>query len=74
MGVTEETTVSDVTLNGAQVSSLLAIIESVVTGKLPRDSAMQIIITAFNVSEAKADGMLGSVGRGFEPVMEEEVG
>jgi hypothetical protein len=74
-GVTEDVSVSDVTMNGAQVSSLLTVIENVVNGSLPRDSAMQIIMTAFNVPEQKADSILGSVGRGFTPatVVEEEV-
>ena len=59
--------VSAVTLNGAQVSSLLSIIEQVSLGALPRETALQIIVTSFNVEEAKADKLLGTVGRGFVP-------
>lgn len=61
------TPVSAVTLNGAQVSSLLEVIQNVSQGVLPRDSALQIISTAFNLTEEKANLILGSVGRGFKP-------
>jgi len=69
---TAEVPVAAVTLNGAQVSSLLEIIQSVSTGLLPRDTALQIISMAFNLSTEKADLVLGSVGRGFEPDPETE--
>ena len=59
--------VSAVTLNGAQVSSLLSIIEQVSGGTLPRETAVQLIVTSFNVTEQKADELLGPVGRGFVP-------
>tara|TARA_R110002020_G_scaffold171937_2_gene362041 strand:+ start:18295 stop:20031 length:1737 start_codon:yes stop_codon:yes gene_type:complete len=64
--------VSAVTLNGAQVSSLLEVIQNVSTGLLPRDSALQIISTAFNLTEDKANSILGSVGRGFTPQVQED--
>lgn len=47
-------------MNGAQVASLLEIVESVSTGKLPRESALVIIQTAFSVSAETADSLLGS--------------
>jgi HK97 family phage portal protein len=53
-------------LNGAQVSSLLEVITSVVNGQLPRDSALNIIMVAFNVDQAQAEEILGDVGEGFE--------
>ena len=59
--------VAAVTLNGAQVASLLEIISQVVNGLLPRESAQNIIQTSFNVSAEVADGLLGSVGQGFVP-------
>ena len=62
-----EVPVAAVTLNGAQVSSLLEIIQNVSGGMLPRGTALQIISMAFNLSTEKADLILGSVGRGFEP-------
>jgi len=76
--VDEEVKVADVTMNGAQVTSLLTIIQSVAEGMLPRESALNIIVTAFSVPEEKADSMLGEVGRSFkqtpavEKVVEEE--
>ncbi len=54
-------------LNGAQVESLLTVIGQVVAGQLPRDSALEIIRTAFNVDRATAEALLGEVGRGFVP-------
>lgn len=67
-----EVPVAAVTLNGAQVSSLLEIIQSVSQGLLPRDSAVQIISMAFNLSTDKADLILGTVGQGFQPQAETE--
>ena len=59
--------VAAVTMNGAQVSSLLEIIANVTSGALPRDSAIQIISIAFNLTTEKADQVLGEVGRGPKP-------
>ncbi|MAB56872.1 MAG: hypothetical protein CL524_04905 [Aequorivita sp.] len=64
--------VAAVTMNGAQVSSLLEIIASVSAGTLPRGSAIQIISIAFNLSTDKADQVLGEVGRGPKPEAVEE--
>lgn len=64
------TPVSAVTLNGAQVSSLLEIIQNVAQGVLPRDSGVEIIATAFNLSRDKADSIMGSVGGSFVPTEE----
>jgi len=73
-GVGEDVPVAAVTLNGAQVSSLLSIIEQVVSGQLPRGSAIEIIQTAFNVDRARADSIMGTVGRGFVPEQGSEDG
>ena len=64
--------VSAVTLNGAQVSSLLSIIEQVSAGTLPRETAVQLIVTSFNVTEETADNLLGPVGRAPVPQTETE--
>jgi hypothetical protein len=56
----------DTALNGAQVTALLEVIASVVLGELPRESAVEVISTAFPVDRDAADRMLGTVGRGFE--------
>ena len=65
--------VASVTLNGAQITSLLTVIESVTGKTLPRDTATNIIATAFNMDRSKASELLGTVGRGFEPASEEEI-
>jgi hypothetical protein len=54
-------------LNGAQVSSLLEVITSVVNGQVPRESAVAIIQAAFNQPREVAESMLGDIGRGFAP-------
>jgi hypothetical protein len=63
----QEPAVQDTALNGAQVDALAALIGQVAAGQLPRDSALEIIIAAFNKDRSTADRMLGSVGRGFVP-------
>lgn len=62
-----DTPLASTAFNGAQVTSLLEVITQVVDGQLPRDAAINIIITAFNVTSVVAEGMLGDVGQGFEP-------
>ena len=60
--------VAEVSLNGAQLASLLSIIERVAQGQLPRDSALAIIRLAFpSVTQEQAEAALGSVGAGFVP-------
>jgi len=59
--------VQQTALNGAQVSSLVTVVQETAAGRLPRDAALQIIVQAFQVSEQVADRILGSAGRGFVP-------
>jgi len=54
-------------LNGAQVASLLDVVERCATGQIPRETAVQLIVAAFPLDEAAADRLLGDVGRGFVP-------
>jgi phage gp29-like protein len=63
----------DTSLNGAQISSMLEVIASVVQGQLPRDSALQIIVSAFPVTVEQAEKILGSVGSGFVPKVQNAV-
>lgn len=60
-------------LNGAQVTSLVDIVEKVAAGTLPRDSAINMIVMAFNVKPEDAERVLGTAGKGFEPKKEEVV-
>jgi hypothetical protein len=53
-------------LNGAQVASLVEIVEKVAAGTLPRESAIQMIVLAFNVTLEDASRVLGSAGAGFK--------
>jgi hypothetical protein len=54
-------------LNGAQVTALLEVVQQVVQGQLPRESAVEIIISAFPVGRPEAERILGTVGKSFEP-------
>lgn len=66
-GMGPDLAAQDTALNGAQVTSLLEVITAVVDGKLPRDTAVQIVVLAFNKSPEEANRLLGTVGRGFVP-------
>jgi len=52
-------------LNGAQIDSLVTLVQQVAAGTLPRDSAINIIRIGFAVSLEEAESMLGSAGAGF---------
>ena len=56
----------DTSLNGAQVTSLLQVIENVTTGQLPFESAIEIIMVAFNLTREQVLSLLEPI-RGFEP-------
>lgn len=53
-------TVQQVSLNGAQITSLVNIVQAVAGGTLPRDSAIQMITAAFPFDEEKAKSILGN--------------
>lgn len=53
-------------LNGAQVDSLRAIVESVVAGQLPAEAARQMILISFPVAPANVSALLASLAS-FEP-------
>lgn len=52
-------------LNGAQVTSLVEIVQAVAAGTLPRDAAIGILKRAFQLTDAQANEILGSAGQGF---------
>jgi phage-related protein (TIGR01555 family) len=56
-------------MNGAQVTSLIEVITSAVSGTIPRESAQKILELAFQMTPADATLMLGPVN--FEPKKEE---
>jgi hypothetical protein len=55
----------DTALNGAQVTSLLDVIDRVARKQLPRESAVAILVRAFSVASEDAEAMLGTVGKSF---------
>lgn len=65
---------SDTALNGAQVTSLLQIVEKVASGLIPRDTGVQLITAAFPISAEKANAIMGTVGAGFVPTLDSEPG
>jgi hypothetical protein len=60
-------TAQDSALNGAQVASLIQIVQTVADGLIPRDAGVAIIKRAFLVDDAGAEELMGSVGKGFVP-------
>jgi hypothetical protein len=64
---TADKTIQEVSLNGAQISSLLDILDKIVIGNLPRESGVYLISVAFNLEPAKAERIVGEIGRGFMP-------
>jgi len=59
--------VSDVALNGAQVTAAQAIVESVAYGSLPRDTGIRMLVTFFGIPQKRAEELMGTVGNGFVP-------
>lgn len=54
-------------LSGIQITSLLEVINSVATEKIPRETGLQIIMVSFNLTEEQANNILNAVGNGFKP-------
>lgn len=70
--VAESTPVAEEALNGAQIASLLDIVEKVNAGLIPRDAAVEIVRASFP-RVVNPDGLLGSAGIPVEPEEGEEV-
>lgn len=64
-GVTGDEKDPQAALNGAQVTSLLSIVNSAATRQVPRETAIQLIVAAFPISPEQADRILGPVGKSF---------
>ncbi|MDR1021165.1 MAG: DUF1073 domain-containing protein [Synergistaceae bacterium] len=65
-------TKQEISLNGAQVTSMVEIVTQVAAGMLPRDSGISMLITAFSLSKDQAEKIMGSVGKGFKPETPQE--
>jgi len=59
-------------LSGIQITSLLEVINSVATEKIPRETGLQIIMVSFNLTAEQAEAILSEVGNGFKPKPEVE--
>ena len=63
----EATADPSVSLNGAQIQSLLNLIEQYASGRLPKDTVVQLIIAAFPFDQARAERILEAVEVGSIP-------
>jgi hypothetical protein len=61
----EEAADPDNTLNGAQVTALLEIIQRVAARQLPREAGIIAMMTAFPIDRVKAEELMGEVGKTF---------
>ena len=52
----------DLVLNGAQIQAALAIVLSVATGEIPRDSGIGQLVVLFNLTTQQAEQIMGSAG------------
>jgi len=52
-------------LNGAQVSSMVEVVQAVASGMLPREAAVRILMRAFQMERGDADALVGEAGRSF---------
>lgn len=64
---TDEPTPQEISLNGAQVSSMVQIVTSVGQGQLPRESGIEMLRAAFPLSREQAEQIMGDMGQGFVP-------
>lgn len=55
------------TLDSGQVTSMLEVISQVATGKIPRETGLEILKLSFNLNDEQADTILNDVGNGFKP-------
>ncbi len=62
---TDTPTPQEISLNGAQVTSMVQIVSQVAAGLLPRGSAVQMLLAAFPLTGEQAEKIMGDVGKGF---------
>ncbi len=58
---------AETALNGAQVTSAVEIVGEVAAGRLPRSTGVAMLQEFFNLDPARAERIMGEVGRGFVP-------
>lgn len=54
------------TLNGAQITAIVELVQAVAEGNLPRAAAVQIIMTSFNLTQPEAEKLVADAGKGFK--------
>lgn len=64
-GTEQAVTAPTISLNGAQVTSLLEIVNQIAAREIPRDTGVELIMAAFALSREDADRIVGEVGRTF---------
>lgn len=69
-GEEDQATIAEVSLNGAQVTAMLTIVNQVSTNQIPRETAINMMTTAFPINAKQASAILGKVGKGFKPATE----
>jgi hypothetical protein len=60
--VVEVADVAATAMNGAQIASLVTVVQSIAAGTLPLDSGIEIIMKAFQVSREEALRIIGAAG------------
>lgn len=63
-GEDEEAARPELTLNGAQIASLLSIIEQVADGSISKETGVKVIVAAFPFDEARARDLLADIEEG----------
>lgn len=66
-------TKQEISLNGAQVTSLLDIVTKVAYGVIPKESGLSMIMTAFSLSDEQANAIMSTIGAGFKPTPQEQL-
>jgi ribosomal protein S27AE len=68
----EEGKAADTALTGIQITSMIAVVEAVAQGRVPRETGIEVLRIGYLLDEAAAERVMGEVGRGFEPAQPEE--
>lgn len=68
----DDNTIQKVSMNGAQVTALINIVQQVASKQLPRDSAISLITASFPFDEEKANEILGDESFEIEPPKEQK--
>ena len=64
VSIAEATASVDSTLNGAQITSLVNVVQSIATGELPKATGVEIILASFPFDRARAEQIVADVSEG----------